>query len=138
MKNVSQTECPNGAKKCTAALVAIDDTFYVIGGKWKLKIIMALRDDGHMRFNELQRTITGISARVLSNELKDLEMNGFITRKIYTTTPIIVEYQLTGYSDTLDKVLKSLVEWGINHRNKLKSEAKTGRANVSKAKASKM
>src|SRR5687768_14895047 len=101
MKNLSHPDCANEGKKCTAALVAIDDTFYVIGGKWKLKIIMALRDDGHMRFNELQRTISGISARVLSNELKDLEMNGFIKRKIYTTTPVVVEYQLTGYSDTL-------------------------------------
>ena len=131
MKNISHTECSQDGKKCTAALVAIDDTLYVIGGKWKLKIIMALRDDGHMRFNELQRTITGISARVLSNELKDLEMNGFIKRKIYTTTPIMVEYQLTGYSDTLNGVLRSLVEWGTNHRNKIKSEAKKAKKVVS-------
>ena len=111
-------------KECTASLSALQDSLYVIGGKWKLKIIMALRTKGNMRFNELQRTVTGVSARVLSNELKELEMNGFIKRKIFTQTPVLVEYQLTGYSDTLDEVLESLVKWGIRHRDKIKREYK--------------
>ena len=77
-----------------------------------------------MRFNELQRTITGISARELSNELKELEMNGFIKRKVYTTTPVVIEYELTGYSNTLQNVLHALIDWGTMHRNKIKTEAK--------------
>jgi DNA-binding HxlR family transcriptional regulator len=114
-------------KQCTASLSAVEDTIYVIGGKWKLKIIIALRDQGNMRFNELQRMIAGISARVLSNELKELEMNGFIKREVYTTTPVVVEYELTDYSDTLDNVLQAMIQWGTMHRNKIKTDAKKKR-----------
>jgi DNA-binding HxlR family transcriptional regulator len=119
-----------GRKTCTARLAAIEDTLYVIGGKWKLKVIIALKEQGAMRFNELQRTIAGISARVLSNELKELELNGFLKRKVYTTTPVVIEYELTGYSNTLDQVLQSMVEWGMMHRNKIKSDAKKRRPSL--------
>ena len=114
-------------KHCSSRLAAIEDTLYAIGGKWKLKVIIALREQGSMRFNELQRTITGISARVLSNELKELEMNGFISRKVYTTAPVVIEYGLTTYSNTLDSVLQTMIDWGIKHRNKIKTEAKKRR-----------
>jgi len=113
--------------QCSASLAAIEDTLYVIGGKWKLKVIIALRVKGSMRFNELQRTIAGISARVLSNELKELEMNGFVKRKVYTTIPVVVEYELTGYSNTLHEVLQAMVDWGVMHRSKIKSDAKKKR-----------
>src|SRR5436189_6109723 len=96
-------ERPSEAQ-CKATLSSIADALYVIGGKWKLRIIVALKE-GNNRFNELQRTIDGISAKVLSTELKDLELNGFIGRKVFTTSPVVVEYQLTGYSETLNEVL---------------------------------
>jgi DNA-binding HxlR family transcriptional regulator len=114
-------------KQCSSRLAAIEDTLYVIGGKWKLKVIIALREQGNMRFNELQRTIAGISARVLSNELKELEMNGFVKRKVYTTSPVVIEYELTDYSNSLQHVLRTMVDWGIRHRNKIKTEAKKKR-----------
>ena len=114
-------------KSCSASLAAIEDTLYVIGGKWKLKVVSALRDEGNMRFNELQRTITGISARVLSNELKELEMNGFINRKVDTGTPVVIEFGLTSYSSTLNNVLQAMIAWGLMHRNKIKAEAKKRR-----------
>jgi DNA-binding HxlR family transcriptional regulator len=116
-----------GHKTCNARLAAIEDTLYVIGGKWKLKVIIALKEQGAMRFNELQRTITGISARVLSNELKELELNGFVKRKVYTSTPVVIEYELTGYSNTLDRVLQALIEWGMMHRSKIKNDSKKKR-----------
>jgi DNA-binding HxlR family transcriptional regulator len=122
---VEKTE--GDVKPCSARLAAIEDTLYVIGGKWKLKVIIALREEGSMRFNELQRTITGISARVLSNELKELEMNGFIKRKVYTSTPVVIEYELTGYSKTLQHVLQAMIEWGMMHRSKIKADAKKRR-----------
>jgi DNA-binding HxlR family transcriptional regulator len=127
MKNKAEEKAAGEDKQCSASLAAIEDSLYVIGGKWKLKVIMALREQGNMRFNLLQRTITGISARVLSNELKELEMNGFIKRKVYTTTPVIIEYELTGYSNTLQNVLHALVDWGTKHRNKIKTEARKRR-----------
>ncbi len=107
--------------QCNGKLTALGDALYVIGGKWKLRIIIALQD-GNKRFNELQRTVAGISARVLSNELKELEMNGFVKRTVYTDVPVTIEYELTGYSDTLEQVLSSLIEWGEMHRVKIREE----------------
>lgn len=105
-------------KECNGKLAAIGDAIYVIGGKWKLKIILSLKD-GNKRFNELQRSVPGISARVLSNELKELEMNGLLKRNIYTQTPILVEYEATEYSNTLNDVLNSLCEWGSIHKKRI-------------------
>ena len=106
---------------CAGMLNAIGDSLYVIGGKWKLRVIVALRD-GNKRFNEIQRTVDGISARVLSSELKELEMNGFVKRIVHTQTPVVVEYQLTEYAATLSEVLRTLAEWGTMHRDKIRKE----------------
>lgn len=111
-------------KECIDSLSAVGDALYVIGGKWKLRIIIAL-SEGSKRFNEIQRRVKGISARVLSNELKDLEMNGFITRRVYADAqPVVIEYEPTGYGDSLDDVLKALVAWGTMHKNKIRKQAK--------------
>jgi DNA-binding HxlR family transcriptional regulator len=59
--------------------------------------------------------------------LKELEMNGFINRRVYTGMPVVIEYGLTAYSITLDDVLRAMIDWGIMHRNKTKSEAKKKR-----------
>jgi DNA-binding HxlR family transcriptional regulator len=111
------------AQQCTASLGAVGDALYAIGGKWKLKIIIALLE-GNKRFNELQRTIEGISAKVLSTELKELEMNGFIKRTVFTGTPVAVEYELTEYSNTLQDVMQALSAWGTMHRETIKKEYK--------------
>ena len=117
-----------GANKvaCESHLDAVGDALYVLGGKWKLRIIIAL-SDGAKRFNDLQRTVEGISARVLSNELKDLEMNGFIKRNIYDSTPVAVEYERTPYSDTLHEVVAALSKWGAMHRLNIMQQAKEAR-----------
>lgn len=114
---------PPTATQCKATLNAIADALYVIGGKWKLRIIVALKD-GNRRFNELHRVIEGISAKVLSAELKDLELNGFVNRNVFTGTPVIVEYELSEYAETLDGVLQSLSEWGAMHRENVKKSMK--------------
>ena len=112
--------------QCKAALNAVADALYVIGGKWKLRIIIALTE-GNKRFNELQRLVDGISAKVLSTELKELELNGFVKRNVYTGTPVVIEYELTDYADTLDDVLQSLSAWGIMHRDTIKKSMKKKR-----------
>lgn len=104
--------------QCQAHLSTLDDALYVIGGKWKLRIIMALRHLPPTRFNELQRSVTGISARVLSNELKQLELNGFVVRTVDEDSASIT-YHLTDYSDTLHPVLDALTTWGAQHRKKI-------------------
>lgn len=105
--------------ECVAALNSIADALYVIGGKWKLRIVVVLKE-GPKRFNELQRLVEGISAKVLSNELKDLELNGFLKRNVYTGTPVVVEYVLTEYSDSLQEVLDALSNWGRTHRENIR------------------
>ena len=107
------------AQECSSSLAAVGDAIYAIGGKWKLRIIIAL-SEGAKRFNELQRRVEGISAKVLSNELKELEMNGFVKRTVFTDMPGVVEYELTSYSDTLHDVMRSLSEWGAMHRERIK------------------
>jgi DNA-binding HxlR family transcriptional regulator len=114
-------------EQCKARLNSIADALYAIGGKWKLRIIIALKE-GNRRFNELQRVIDGISAKVLSTELKDLELNGFVTRNVFTGTPVVVEYELTEYSETLADVLQALSDWGAMHRETVKNGMKNRKA----------
>jgi DNA-binding HxlR family transcriptional regulator len=114
---------PVSTQECASMLTAIGDSLYVIGGKWKLRVIVALRD-GNKRFNEIQRTVDGISARVLSGELKELELNGFVKRIVHTQIPVVVEYQLTDYAGTLGDVLLALAEWGVKHRDKIRKETR--------------
>ena len=115
-------ELPSEAQ-CKATLNSVADALYVIGGKWKLRIIVALKD-GNKRFNEMQRLIDGISAKVLSSELKDLELNGFVRRNVFTGTPVVVEYELTDYADTLGDILQTLSEWGAMHKEKVRKSMK--------------
>ncbi|OXB07998.1 winged helix-turn-helix transcriptional regulator [Flavobacterium pectinovorum] len=109
------------AGHCQASIKNVSDALYVIGGKWKLSIIVALADSDK-RFTEIQRQVEGISARVLSSELKDLELTGFIYKKI-TVDPVLIEYGLAPYSRSLEQVVRSLSEWGSQHRDKLKTDA---------------
>lgn len=109
--------------QCKATLNSVADALYVIGGKWKLRIIVALKD-GNKRFNEMHRLIDGISAKVLSSELKDLELNGFVRRNVFTGSPVVVEYELTEYADTLGDVLQTLSEWGAMHKEKVRKSMK--------------
>ena len=115
MENITHTRT-----ECERGIAALEDALYAIGGKWKLRIINALRESGKKRFNELQRLVKGISPRVLSNELKELEMNGFVKRIVHAQSPVLVEYELTAYSDTLKDVLYSLIQWGTDHRERVK------------------
>ena len=120
---------PLSQQQCKAKLGSIADALYAIGGKWKLRIIVALME-GNRRFNELQRVIEGISAKMLSAELKDLELNGFVKRTVFTGTPVVVEYELTDYSDTLEDVLQALSDWGAMHRENVKKSMRKKKAMV--------
>jgi DNA-binding HxlR family transcriptional regulator len=115
-------ERPSEAQ-CKATLSSVADALYAIGGKWKLRIIVALTD-GNKRFNELVRLVDGISAKVLSAELKQLELNGFVQRNVFASTPVVVEYELSDYAETLNGVLQSLSEWGAMHREQVRKSMK--------------
>jgi len=77
------------------------------------------------RFNEIQHELKGISPKVLANELKDLELNDFIKRNVYPTTPVTILYEATDYSLTLKNVLNELSNWGEQHREKIKQSMRT-------------
>ncbi|GAA4518619.1 helix-turn-helix domain-containing protein [Sphingobacterium thermophilum] len=104
-------------ESCSKAKMAIRDTLDVVGGKWKLVLISVLRS-GKKGFNELSRE-AGISPRILSKELKELEMNGLVSRKVCDTKPITVQYELTEYSHSLNDVLLAMEKWGYQHRQKI-------------------
>lgn len=128
---VSKEHPIESKEACTQAISAMRDTLYVLGGKWKLPIISALRD-GPLRFKELQKMLEDITPRILSKELKELELNEFVTRTVYATAPVTVEYALTPYSLTLKKVMTEMVIWGTMHRKRLKECSKARRAAAEK------
>jgi DNA-binding HxlR family transcriptional regulator len=103
-------------KSCpTQFVLAINDTLNVLVGKWKLPIIGSLLF-GKKRFREMEREIARITPRMLSKELKDLEMNGIVKRTVHDTIPVTVEYELTASGKTLSNVLDSMIDWGMQHR----------------------
>jgi DNA-binding HxlR family transcriptional regulator len=103
---------------CLKSLIPVRDALDVINGKWKLQIIIAL-SAGNKRFKEIERQIPRITARMLSKELKELEMDQLVKREVYDTLPVTVEYTLTPYSKTLKKVITELRDWGTLHRKKI-------------------
>jgi DNA-binding HxlR family transcriptional regulator len=114
------SSAPITPPQCHFRLRAIADTLYAIGGKWKLQIIVTLLQ-GETRFNGLQRTIEGISSKVLAAELKELELNGFVCRTVTAGPPIVVAYTLTEYSRSLEGVLDALFVWGVQHQEAIKT-----------------
>lgn len=107
-------------ESCSKAKMAIRDTLDIVGGKWKLVLISVLQS-GKKGFNELSRE-AGISPRILSKELQEMEMNGLVNRQVCNTKPVTVQYELTEYSQTLNDVLTAMEKWGHQHRKKIIQE----------------
>lgn len=99
------------------AMRYLQDTLFVIGGKWKLPVLRAISIDCY-RFREIQRSVPSITTRVLSKELKHLEENKLIIRTV-NDTPLAVEYKLSEYTHSLLPVLEAMILWGKNHRKKI-------------------
>jgi DNA-binding HxlR family transcriptional regulator len=98
----------NGKKfPCCASV-----TMGIIGGKWK-SVILYYLIDGPLRYTELNKKMKGVTERTLSLQLKKLEEDGVILRKVYTTKPPLkVEYSLTEFGNTLIPLLNSISDWG--------------------------
>ena len=93
----------------------IETTLSVIGGKWKVFILFHLLNSGTHRFAEMRRKIPGISERMLSQQLRELETAGVVRRRIYPEVPPKVEYSITEYGETLRPICEALAHWGSNH-----------------------
>jgi DNA-binding HxlR family transcriptional regulator len=98
---------------------ALQDAIYVIGGKWKLPIINSICN-GNRRFREIERSIPGITTRMLSRELKEMEANMVIKRTVIADTPVSVEYSPTEYCYSFAGIILEMIDWGKKHRKKLK------------------
>ena len=106
MKKSELPECP------VATLLML------IGTKWKVLIIRDLLT-GTKRFKELQRSV-GCSQKVLTDNLRELESKGLVSRKVYAEVPPRVEYSMTKLGSTLSPVLESMATWGNNYKKNLK------------------
>lgn len=99
-------------------MLALWDAMDILNGKWKIAIMCSLNEN-KKRFKELQRGVGKISGKMLSKELKELEMNELVERIVLNTKPVTVEYELTSYGETLEKVIEELVSWGLKHRKRI-------------------
>ena len=94
---------------------SVSATVSVIGGRWKPVIIFQLMENDFLRFGELRRRIDGITERMLTNQLRELEQDKIVERKVYAEVPPRVEYSLTEYGRTLKSILLSMRDWGAEH-----------------------
>jgi DNA-binding HxlR family transcriptional regulator len=108
---------------CMGILKPVRDSLDVLNGKWKLPIIVALTF-GEKRFTEIGKEVHGITDRMLSKELRDLELNGLVRRNIEESYPVKVTYRLTEHSKSLRSVIDSLRNWGILHKQRLAEECR--------------
>lgn len=104
--------------QCVSHLRSIHDTLDILSGKWKISIIGSL-SFGKKRFMELQREVEGIGSKMLSKELRDLEINELVQRTVYDTKPVTVEYELTDYGKTLQSIITEMSKWGAQHRKRI-------------------
>ncbi len=98
-------------EKCDNTSCAIMSTLQLIGNKWVIRIIARLFE-GTKRFGELGREIPEISPKMLTQQLRKMESDGLVRRKIYPEVPPKVEYSLTKKGSSLKSIMQSVVEWG--------------------------
>ncbi|WP_219224898.1 winged helix-turn-helix transcriptional regulator [Pedobacter antarcticus] len=115
---------PAQKKECTAELMALRDSLDMLAGKWTLPVLqyLANRQQDLNHFGKLERGVAGISPRMLTRELKMLELNKMIVRTLQQTKPVTVTYAITSYGLTTLPIIRILVEWGKSHRAMLKAE----------------
>lgn len=92
----------------------LDAAVDVIGGKWKALILWALHDQ-RRRFGELKRHVSGISEKMLIQQLREMEADGIVHREVYREVPPKVEYSLTAFGASLNEALIPLGDWGEKH-----------------------
>ena len=103
-------------KNCDAPYYcAVGATLSVIGGKWKPIIIFKLIQNDILRFGELKKEINGVTQRMLTQQLRELESDKVVTRKVYAQVPPRVEYSLTPYGKTLEPIMIAMCNWGTEH-----------------------
>ncbi|NML21702.1 helix-turn-helix transcriptional regulator [Pseudoflavitalea sp. G-6-1-2] len=113
------TRCEKNEKRERS--LALRDAIELLGGKWKICILQNLSLYGTMRFKDLQEEVAGISSKVLTKELQQLEQNFLVVRTINNTKPVTVSYSLTEHAYETRNVFNALLEFGAKHRAVVKS-----------------
>jgi DNA-binding HxlR family transcriptional regulator len=101
--------------KIEPTLCHVEDALGILVGKWKPIILLYLLKEGTQRFSELKRSIPGISQKVLTKQLRELEEEDIIERFVYPQVPPKVEYSITDYGKSLKPILEAMHEWGTKH-----------------------
>ena len=104
-------------KECSS-INPVNTTLKVVGGKWKPLILWHL-SQGTKRFSELQKELPGVTQKMITQQLRELEDDGLVSRKVYPVVPPKVEYTLTEYGETLSPVLVEMAKWGQKHNAKV-------------------
>jgi DNA-binding HxlR family transcriptional regulator len=121
------TKRPDDHSQCAPTMQALRNALLVVNGKWKLQIIVAL-STGTRHFRGLERSVPGISTKVLAKELKELEAHQFIERIVHPGPPVVVDYHVLPYARTLDPVIEVLKAWGTQHQQRLNEQRAAGEA----------
>lgn len=103
---------------CPKTMLSISDALEAVEGRWKLLILFSL-SVSPKRFKQIAKEVSGITDKMLSKELKNLESNKLVVRQVYDTFPPTVEYSITPHGMSLEKVLDELHFWGLSHRKKV-------------------
>jgi DNA-binding HxlR family transcriptional regulator len=104
--------------ECTKMILPVRDSLDILRGKWKLPIIISL-SFGNKRFKQIAGEIPKITDRMLSKELRELEINQLVKRTVHDSFPVVIEYSLTDYGKSLGEVVAVLHKWGLQHRKRI-------------------
>lgn len=97
----------------------------IIGGKWKAVILFHLLD-GTKRFNELRRLLPKVTQRMLTRQLRELEADTLVERRVYPEVPPKVEYRLSEFGQTLEPIVRTMRQWGVKHLDRLSAIRQAG------------
>jgi DNA-binding HxlR family transcriptional regulator len=103
---------------CPKNMLSIRDALEALEGRWKLLILFSL-SSGPKRFNQISKEVNGISDKILSKELKSLEVNQLLKREVFDSFPLTIAYSITAHGKSLEKVLEELHYWGLSHRKEV-------------------
>ncbi|WP_407271623.1 winged helix-turn-helix transcriptional regulator [Radiobacillus sp. PE A8.2] len=101
--------------KIEPELCRVEDALSILVGKWKPIILLNLLKEGTQRFSELKRTMPGITQKMLTKQLRELEEEDIVARVVYPQVPPKVEYSITEYGKSLEPILMAMHEWGTKH-----------------------
>ena len=112
--------------RCGPYICGIDAAMDVVSGKWKSLVLWELDNYGTRRFGELRRGLVGVSEKVLTQQLREMEEDGLIHREVYREVPPKVEYSLTALGRSLNEALGPLGDWGTKRAERLAAAASQG------------